>query len=241
LLFLKALAFGAMLFIVSKANFNFVGILFFCAIAFVLYFRPSFVGSYYAKYAFAILIGVSIFGMKIITDFTIFLSPSLADIAFGGGIFLFSFIFYLILGVKEVFFIKRSRIHYVVALLLFYTLFIIFFLSDKPNFYFLNYSAVIISSFLLFKEWLSIVSVFHFPKREFIASIAATFIVAQLLWAVALLPIGFIAAANSMLLFVLILGNFLFAHFTGGLSKIFLIRHLVLFLFLILLILRFFV
>ena len=222
-MFLKSLVFGTALFIVSAADFNLISILFFVLASFSLYSRPLFGGPYNSRHAFIVLLCVSILGMKIMAGSFLFFP----------GLFLFSFLFFLILGIKEILFVKRSRIYYIAALLLFYALFVIFFLADKSSFYIFKYSGIIVASFLLFREWLAIVSVFHFPKREFISSLVAAFIIAQLLWAVALLPIGFIMASNLMLLFTLILGNFLFAHFTGNLSKDFIIQYSVLFLFLV--------
>lgn len=221
-MFLKPILFGTFLAAAAFFGFNFIAVLLFWAAASILYFRPSFVGPYYCRYALIVLLSVAVLGMKILSG-TIFFWP---------GIFLYSFIFYLIMGIKEVLFIKRSRIYYVLALLLFYNLFSIFFLANKSELFFFKYIGMILAIFLILREWLSLISTFHFPKREFIASAAATFIVAEFLWATALLPIGFIAASNFMTLSVLIIGNFLFSHFTGGLSKEFLIQQ-VIFLFLI--------
>lgn len=220
--FLKPILFGIFLAIAAFSGFNPFATLLFLIAASFLYFRPSFVGPYYCRYAFIVLLGVAILGMKILGD----------TILFWPGIFLYSFIFYLIMGIKEVSFIKRSRIYYVLALLLFYNLFSVFFLANKSELFFFKYTAIILAIFLILREWLSLISTFHFPKREFIASAAATFIVAEFLWATALLPIGFIAASNFMTLLVLIIGNFLFNHFTGGLSKEFLTQQII-FLFLI--------
>ena len=151
------------------------------------------------------------------------------SILFWPGILLFSFIFYLLAGIKNYFFIKRSRLYYLAAILIFYSMFIEFFLADKSEWFLLKYSAAIAATFLLFREWLKIISVFSFPKRELLAATVAAFLIAQLLWVVALLPIGFISSANLMLLFTFVLADFLLKHFTGGISKEFIIQHLVFF------------
>lgn len=149
---------------------------------------------------------------------------------FWSGILLYSYIFYLLIGIKNYLFVKRSRFYYVSAILLFYSIFIEFFLADKSNWFFLKYGAVIAAAFLLFREWLALISAFSFPKRELLAAAVAAFLVAQLLWAVALLPIGFISSANLMLLAVFAIADFLLKHFTGGISKEFIIQHLIFFL-----------
>lgn len=152
------------------------------------------------------------------------------SILFWPGIFLYAFIFYLLAGIKNYHFIKRSRLYYLAAILIFYSIYIEFFLSDKSEWFLLKYGAAIFASFLLFREWLKLISAFSFPKRELLAAGVAAFLVAQLLWAAALLPVGFISSANLMLLFTFALADFLFKHFTGGISREFLIQHLVFFL-----------
>lgn len=219
MLFLKTGIFGGALFLITVGKFGILPILFFAGVSLALYLHPLFVGYYYGWKAFFILIWAAILGMKIVADSFLFLP----------GVIFFSYIFYLILGVKDFLFIKRSRLYYIAALLLFYAIFIIFFLADKSNWFFLKYGGVIAASFLFFREWLALISSFHFPRREFIAAAASSLIVAQLLWGTALLPIGFIGAANLMLLVVLTLGNFLFAHFTGGITRVFLIWHFIFF------------
>ena len=214
---LKSLAFAVTLFIAVISGFNISAVLFFWLTAFVLYFRPSFIGNYYCRYAFIVLLGVSVLGMRIL-DSNIFFLP---------GIILYSFIFYLILGIKEVVFIKRSRVYYILGLLLFYNLFSIFFLADKSELFFFKYIGIIVAVFLIFREWLALISTFHFPKREFIVSVVAALVVAEFLWVTALLPVGFIAASNFMTLLVLIIGNFLVNHFIGGISKEYLVQQIV--------------
>ncbi len=185
-----------------------------------MYARPILRTTYYTWGAFFALLFVSVLGMRILAGTRLFLP----------GLFLYSFIFYLILGIKDYFFVKRSRLYYISALLIFYSLFIEFFLADKSQFFLLKYFGVILALFLLFREWLSIIPSFHFPKREMVAAAVAALVCAQLLWAIALLPVGFISSANLMILLVFTLADFLLKHFTGGISKEFLIQHLFFFL-----------
>ena len=220
LLFLKPAIFGSTLFFVSWQDFGIIPILFFSSVSLVMYARPILSATYYTWSAFFILLFASVLGMKILAGTALFL-PGLA---------LFSFIFYLILGIKDYFFVKRSRLYYISALLIFYLIFIEFFLSDKSQLFLLKYLGVILALFLLFKEWLSVIPSFHFPKREAVAAAVAALIGAQFLWVIALLPIGFISSANLMILLVFTLADFLLKHFTGGISKEFLIQHLFFFL-----------
>lgn len=229
MLFLKSVFFGLALFISARGGFGIFYAPLFIFLAAALYSRPLF-AHYSTFYAFLVLLPSAILGMRILERSILFWPPPLAGLAFGGGIFLFSFIFYLLIGIKDYLFIKRSRFYYIAALFLFYTIFIEFFLADKAGWFWLKYGLVVLASFLLFSEWLKIISIFSFPKRELLAAGTSAFLVAQIIWVVALLPIGFISSANLMLLFTFALADFLFKHFTGGISKEFLIQHLVFFL-----------
>lgn len=194
-------------------------ILFLILLSSWVYFRPFFEPKQ-TKAAFLVLLPAAIIGMEILRG----------SLLFWPGVLLYSLIFYLLVGIKDYLFVKRSRLYYLAAMLIFYSIFIEFFWADKSEFFLLKYGAVIFAAFLLFREWLRIISAFSFPKRELLAAGIAAFLVGQLLWAVALLPIGFINSANLMLLFTFVLADFLFKHFTGGISREFLIRHLVFFL-----------
>ncbi|OGY64276.1 MAG: hypothetical protein A3B92_00625 [Candidatus Harrisonbacteria bacterium RIFCSPHIGHO2_02_FULL_42_16] len=217
-LFLKAVIFAAVLYLAAWSDFRIISSIFFIIAAVVLYARPIFSG-YQIWRAFTVLLVVAILGMKIVSGTALFFPAPLA----------FAFIFYLILGIKDYLFIKRSRIYYIAALLLFYSIFIIFFLADKSDWFAFKYGAVVLASYFLFWEWLGIITSFSFPKREMVISSAAALATGQILLATAFLPIGFLSAANFMLLFVFILNEFILKHFMGGISREFLIKRLILF------------
>lgn len=227
-LFLKAAVFGLILWFVGVRDFQLIPVLFFALAAIFIYSRPLF-ESLYIWYGFLVLVPAAILGMKILVGSVSVLPPPLASLAFGGGVVLFSFIFYILLGIKNYLLVKRSRAYFVAAILLFYCLFIIFFLADKSEWFLGKYGLIALASFLLFREWLALIPSFYFPQRELLASVVAALIITQFLWAVALLPIGFISSANLMLLFTFGLADFLLKHFTGGISKEFLAQHLVFF------------
>lgn len=224
-LLLKTAIFGLALFFAAAGSFRPLPILFFIVISGIMYARPFF-GSYSTLSGFLILLVSSILGLEI----------TAGSILFFPSILLFSFLFYLILGIKDFLFVKRSRLYFIAMLLLFYAIFAIFFLSGKSELYLLKYGGAILASFLLFREWLALIPSFHFPRREIIASAISALIISQMLWAAALLPIGFISASSFMILLVFILASFLFQHFTGGISRKSLLQHLVFFFFLVLLI-----
>lgn len=210
LLFLKASFFGLAL--ASGSNLLLV------LLAGWIYFRPFFEPKPVTA-AFLVLLPTAIIGTEILRG----------SLLFWPGILLYSLIFYLLVGIKEYLFVKRSRLYYVAAMLIFYSIFIEFFLADKSEWFLLKYGLAIFAAFLLFREWLRIISVFSFPKREFLVSAVAALLVGQILWAAALLPIGFVSSANLAFLFVFLLADLLLKHFTGGLFKEVLIQYLVFF------------
>jgi hypothetical protein len=173
-----------------------------------------------------ILLAASVASVRLVSD-SIILLPVL---------FVCAFVFYLLTGIKDYLFVKRARLYFLAALLLMYEIFVLFFSADKPEYFLAKYNLVILAAFLLMREWLRIIPSFHFPRRELLAAAASAFLIAQLLWAVALLPIGFISSANFMLLFVFVLSDVLFRHFMGTLSKNTVRAHVLLFLLITLLI-----
>lgn len=207
-----------MLAIVSFAGVSLLGVLFFVVISVLLYARPFFEG-YPTKSAFLVLLPVFILGTELVRETFLFFP----------AVIFFSVIFSLILGIKEYLFIKRSRLYYVSSLSLFYLMFLFFFFADKSDYFIFKYGAVIFASYLLFREWLALISTFQFPRRERVAALIGAFLIAQLLWATALLPIGFLNSANLMLLFTFVIAELLVNYFLGTINKNFLIQHAVFF------------
>src|SRR3989344_6159625 len=153
-LFLKSIIFGSLLAWTAAWDFSLPSLFLFILGSVAIYARPLF-QNYSTGCAFLVLLPAAILGMRILEGSTLFWP----------GIFIFSFIFHLLAGVKNYFFIKRSRLYYLAALLLFYSIFIEFFLADKSELFWLKYGAAVFASFLLFLEWLKIISTFSFPQR----------------------------------------------------------------------------
>lgn len=212
-LFLKTAIFFAALTLAGLGGVSAFKAIFFIALATLMYSRPLLEG-YPTKAAFAVLLPASLLSVNFAQGSVFFLP----------AVIFFSVIFYWIVGIKNFLFIKRSRLYYVSALSLFYAMFSLFFLADKSEYFLFKYGVVIFGSYILFREWLALISKFHFPQRERIAALTGAFLVAQLLWATALLPIGFINSANLMLLFTFVIAELLVNHFVETISKNFLIQ-----------------
>lgn len=213
-LFLKTLIFGLTLLISASGGFGIFDSLIFIAVASILYSRP-FLEKYPTKSAFLVLLPTAMLSLEMIEGSSLVLP----------AVLFFSVIFYLILGIKNFMFIRRSRLYYVSALLLFYSIFSLFFLADKSELFLLKYSLVFLASYLLLREWLALISAFQYPERERVAALLGSFLLLQLLWATALLPIGFLNSANLMLLFTFVIAELLVNHFLGTINRNFLIQH----------------
>lgn len=221
-LILRSLLFGTFLVFVKLKNFEIIPVLFFLAAAAFLYFKINVRYPNSQFFSFLVLLAVSL-GATSILGQPMFLIAA---------ILLFTVIFYLFVGIKELVFIHRQKYYFVKNILLLYSLFILFFLSEKSSYFFLKYLLVFAGIFFIFREWFSGLES-YFPRRHLLASLILSFVTAEILWAVAILPIGFINSANIMLLTIYILFDFTFHHFQGTLTKKIIFKNLITFILLL--------
>jgi len=191
-LLFKALMFGAFLLFTPP--------LLFIIAALFLYFKPLFnTFSFFSSFIILLILSLSL------------TNGLLAAI-------LFSFVFYIILGVKNLVFINRWRWYHLLHLSLFYSTFLLFFLSDNTsNFFFKSFGLFLISVFLL-REFLKFAAA-DFPKRRLLISWALSLFVVEITWVIGLLPLGFLNSANLALLSVFALGDLTLHHFRGTLGR----------------------
>ena len=226
-LVLKSVIFGGFLLLVELGNTGVFPVLFFLAVSALLYFKTS----AYSKesrniYSFLVLLAVSLGSISIL-DHWEFILPA---------VLLFSFLFYLVLGIKELIFVYRYQWYFINNLFLFYAIFILFFLTDKSSLFLLKYAAVFIMVFSLFRERFFLSS-HYFPKRHLLTAMLCSFVAMELLWATAILPLGFVNSANLMILIVYVLIDFINHHFQGTLNKKMILRNLTIFIIALLIIL----
>lgn len=207
-LILKAVIFAVLLFWVKISGFAVLAVFLFVLINSFLYFRGRGHNDSQTIYSFFVLLFVSLFGTGMLSHVQ-FLVPAVV---------FFSFLFYLVLGIKELIFTHRNEYNYAKNILLFYSIFLIYFLSNKYDWFFVKYLLVFISAFLLIHEWLSWLEQ-GFPKRRQIIALVFSFLILQLLWAVSLLPFGFINSAAVLTLFVYVMLDFCKHHFKGTVNK----------------------
>jgi hypothetical protein len=219
-LLLKALVFAGLLFWVKISDFSVLPVLLFFIINAFLYFKSRSQNNSETIRSFVILLFVSLFAVSMLSHFQ-FLIPT---------VIFFSFIFYVIIGIKDFSFVHRPKWNYAKNILLSYSVFLAYFLSNRYEWFFGKYLLVLISIFLLVGEWLSWLEK-GFPKRRVIISLVFSFIILQLLWVVSLLPLGFINSATLMTVFVYIMMDFSKHHFRGTINKSLVLKHLIVLLF----------
>lgn len=156
---------------------------------------------------------------------------------------LFWLIFFLILGIKNLAFINRHLLYYFLSGILFFLTFSLFFKSDKSILFLSKYLILGLAIYFLSREFLN----FIFGEGEFIKSsdfpilvkknlVSITFclLIMEFVWALSLLPIGFINTAGLALILVVILADFFLHYFKGGLNRFVILRNITLFMILFL-------
>lgn len=174
------------------------------------YFRPVFNSSYFF-YSFLVLLAVFL-------TFIDYWSVYWAVAVFG-------IMFFLLLGVKNLIFINRSLFYNFLNNFLLLAVFFLFFLSDQSQFFLIKYLAVFLAVFFLWREFLffSVRSVNdnlgNWQSKINLLAMVFSFLVFQVFWATALLPIGFLNAGAFMLLTVLVMKDLLINHLSGVLGQ----------------------
>lgn len=205
-LLLKTLLFGIVLTLAKISGFGWLPILFFLATAFILFFFPLFQSiSHFIP--FVLFIGLGTFFLSRISDFYFWLA--VAGLAF---------LFYLILGVKNLTVMNRSRAYRIFHLAVFYGTFILFFFSGKKS------APALLAIFFI--AWLLFRDLFKFQRFALVSwrlcSVAAgvaALLVVEFLWAISFLPIGLIQSAAQVLLLVFILGDLSINYFNNQLTR----------------------
>jgi hypothetical protein len=194
---LKAFGFGALIF---TARFllsgGWAGALIFSLGAFMIYFNPPFRSTRLFA-SFLTLVAVS--GLVIIHS-------SLSVLLL--SVLLLSFLFYLILAVKDLALLNRDWWYFVLHLSLTYISLMTFFFwySDFPV------SGSIFLALVVFLLWNE-----RFPGMPVVSGLIS-FLLLQVAWAFGLLPLGFIGAAISVLLVAFFFGDLVYFINKEGLS-----------------------
>ncbi len=193
----KALAFGIFFALAKLGGFSLPLIMLFLVASVVLYLRPFFRTLELAG-TFFVLLASAIFFLRTFTD----------SIDFYFAVIYFSFLFYVLIGIKDLVLIRREGWRVLLNFALAYPAFLIFFYYNQGSFW---WKLPLLLSVLLFLSK-------DFVKKR-IAFWLTAFLSVQIAWAADLLPVGFVSAANLSILFYAVTISFCDQYSRGELSR----------------------
>lgn len=147
----------------------------------------------------------------------------------------FGAVFFVFLGIKNLIFINRTFAYEFINNFLFFSVFAIFFLSDKSsNWFFFEYVAVFLAFFLLFREFILLQEtrglILPVSTKINLFSASFSFLISQFILAAAYLPIGFLNSAAISLAIVLAIKDLTASHLRGVLNQRIILKNATIFL-----------
>jgi hypothetical protein len=210
---LKAAIFGFFL-VVAPIHWSLA--LIFLLFAFYFYFQPL-VNREKFFYSFLVLIVVSFLAVYLP------LIPS--QWLWLAGLF-YGFLFFLLLGAKNLIFANRQLVYNIFNVLLLLVMLTFFFMTNNSQGFFIKYLVMFLGIIFLARDFLNFSLINHSgPQKNNLMAWSLAFLTLQLLWVIALLPIGFINAAILALLVTLILEDFIVRHLKGTISRLIVLRN----------------
>ncbi len=138
--------------------------------------------------------------------------------------------FFVLLGLKNLIFINRRPIYCFLNGVLVFTIFSLFFWSDRTgNFFFVKYLLTFSTFLFLFKEFLNVSREGHGAQKNNLFAWSISFLVLQIVWALSFLPINFLNAGALTLLIVLIFQDFVSGHLSGSIDRRLILRNITVF------------
>ena len=204
-----------------SANSHWLLAVLFVTTVFYFYFRSGGFGYFYS---FLVLLLSVLF----VNPWSSSLSSLIVSAVFG-------VLFFLLLSVKNLVFVNRRAIYHFLNNFLFAAVFLNFFLADKSQLFFVKYLLVFGAIFLLFKE-----ATFFEKQYINVGGLAAafndklmatvfSFVVFQFIWAIALLPLGFLNASALALVTALTIKDLMIARLSGNLNRQLILRNITVF------------
>ncbi len=216
-LLVKAVIFGLLLLYVQSRDFALLPAFIFVAAAFVMYMQPLF-RTFSVLVSWTALVSLCLF---VTSQFAIAFRETVFAAHLPTGMVLFSiffgFLFYLLLGIKNMMFLRRKQWYYVLNLAVLYLGFGLFFNAGS------GVSFVLKSLGLFFFVALLVREFFKFHEQEnsrlrAVAILIAAFVIMQFAWAITLLPIGFSSSASLLVALSFILTEYIQRYLQGDLS-----------------------
>jgi len=195
----RGLIFGLALLALEAYGFFWLMSVGFIILAIILYFNPLF----NTRRLFFTFVILTIFSFLITTKFAIHLpqesslAPQVAFAAF------FGFLFYLLIGVKQLIFIRRVQAYFFLFLSTIYLGLLLYFAAEKisPLSGLVKFIALALFVLIIIREFLRN---HRYPKTRLLTATTFTLALINLeaIWAISLLPIEFTGAASLATLFM---------------------------------------
>ncbi len=208
LLTVRALLFTVSLWLLADGDFSVFQLAAFVVIAAALYLQPVFHTLLLLPSFLALLItapiAMSVFGPQMPLPFLL--------AAF------FGVLFYILLGIKQIVFINRAKLHQALHLGLFYIMGLLFFAAPAGE-HFIGRSLLLgVLLYLLLREFFAVRELAATPRLKLICAITA-FLMVESVWAIGLLPLGFLNAAGAALVLLFLFEELVTQSFKGPLIK----------------------
>lgn len=208
----KALFFGLFLHLLVLGG-GVVAASFFMVIVVWLYVRPLFNTSLLLS-SFSVLLFLSFW---IIDDLS-YISSLPFPYVHWMIIAIVSFLFFLILGLKNLIFIRRKIFFIFLHCALVYMTLINFFLIDKSSFFLGKWLLFVLIFYLLFYEFFFILARGARDRIAFVSAICAVGI-GEMMWIVSWLPLGFLNSSNLLMTTVLLIEDITTHHYRSMLTR----------------------
>ncbi len=198
LLLIRAVLFATSLWLLADQDFSALQLLAFVIIGAVLYFIPVFQTLLVLPSFFVLMtispIALSVFGPQVSY-------PSLLAAFFG-------LLFYILLGIKQFVFVARIKLHQALHLALLYCVSILFFAAPGGDWFVTRSLLLAFFAYFLIREFF-LIRGFAKDAQMKLTSALIAFVLVEFVWAINLLPIGFINAAGVLLVLLFTLEELL--------------------------------
>lgn len=153
------------------------------------------------------------------------LLPPVAGILEWLLLILWGIVFFLLLGVKNLIFLRRQGNYETVHILLVFSIGVLYLLGLLPL---IPQILLFIALFFLVKEFYFILAP-PYPQRLILAAVVETLLLVEIAWILSFLSINFLAGAALLALVTFIFHDLILHHFQGTLSRQIILRNVTLF------------
>jgi len=222
----KSVIFGLLLFYVQGSGFASWPVFVFVVFTIVSYMQP-------VSKAFTLgisLVTIPSLSLLLTSRFTISLPVQLHASALGQLLFAaaFGFLFFMMLGIKNVILVRRSQWYSVLFIALIYGISLLFFTSIHGPHALRDFILLFVFFYLLLKEYF-VVQGYPYDRALKVVTLTETLLLIQIAWVLSLLPLGFSKAASLLALLLMMLAGITDRYLRGTLSARFLRLSLILF------------